>query len=86
MSPEYEVTLSPESMDVILSGPIPVLDELTSSDIRVLIDLTDYTTGLYQVEPLVELDMEDLLVESKLPASIEVEISNPADGTATPTP
>ena len=86
LSPEYEVTLSPESMDVILSGPIPVLDELTSSDIRVLIDLTDYTTGLYQVEPLVELDMEDLLVESKLPASIEVEISNPADGTATPTP
>ena len=84
--PEYNVTLSPESVDVILSGPIPVLDELSSSNIRVLIDLTDYTYGLYQLEPLVELDVDELLVESKLPASIEVEITSLDEATATPTP
>lgn len=84
LSPEYETSLSPSVVDVILTGPIPALDDLGSGDLRVLIDLTDYTAGTYQVEPLVELDVQEVLVESKLPASIEVEIVSP--GEATPTP
>jgi len=72
--PDYQVILSPDRVDVIFSGPIPTLDELDSGDVRVLIDLSDYTEGVYQVEPLVELDVSGVLVESKLPASIEVEI------------
>ena len=75
-----------DRVDVILSGPIPVLDELKSSDVRVLIDLTDYTEGVYQVEPRVELDSSEILVESKLPASIEVEILAMDAVTTTPTP
>ncbi|MDK2981154.1 MAG: hypothetical protein PWQ55_1501 [Chloroflexota bacterium] len=82
--PEYDVTLSPDRVDVILSGPIPTLDQLTSSDVRVLINLGDYTEGVYQLEPLVELDVTGILVESKLPASIEVEIMPVAGPTATP--
>ena len=82
--PDYDVTLSPDRVDVILSGPIPILDELTSSDVRVLINLADYTEGLYQLEPLVELDVTGILVESKLPASIEVEILPGIKATATP--
>jgi hypothetical protein len=69
---------------VILSGPIPTLDELTSSDVRVLINLAGYTEGVYQLEPLVELDVTGILVESKLPASIEVEIMPVAEPTAAP--
>lgn len=82
--PDYEVRLSPDRVDVILSGPIPTLDQLTSSDVRVLIDLTDYVEGVYQLEPLVELDVTGILVESKLPASIEVEILPLVEATATP--
>jgi YbbR domain-containing protein len=82
--PDYQVTLSPDRMDIILSGPIPMLDELKSSDVRVLIDLTDYTEGVYQLEPLVELDVNGILVESKLPASIEVEILPVTEAAATP--
>ena len=82
--PDYDVTLSPDRVDVILSGPIPILDELTSSDVRVLINLADYTEGVYQLEPLVELDVTGILVESKLPASIEVEIMPVVEPTATP--
>jgi YbbR domain-containing protein len=82
--PEYEVTLSPDRVDVILSGPIPTLDELKSSDVRVLINLADYTEGVYQLEPLVELNGTGILVESKLPASIEVEILPVVEPTATP--
>ncbi|BBB47544.1 CdaR family protein [Pelolinea submarina] len=82
--PDYNVTLSPDRVDVILSGPIPTLDQLSSSDVRVLINLSDYTEGVYQLEPLVELDVTGILVESKLPASIEVEIMPVVKPTAAP--
>jgi len=75
LQPDYDVTLSPDRVDVIFSGPIPTLDKLVSSNVRVIIDLSDYTEGTYQIEPRVEVDVEDVLVESKLPASIEVEIT-----------
>jgi YbbR domain-containing protein len=75
LQPDYDVTLSPDRVDVIFSGPIPTLDKLVSSNVRVIIDLTDYTEGTYQIEPRVEVDVNDILVESKLPASIEVEIA-----------
>jgi YbbR domain-containing protein len=82
--PDYNVTLSPDRVDVILSGPIPTLDQLSSSDVRVLINLSGYTEGVYQLEPLVELDVTGILVESKLPASIEVEIMPVVEPTTAP--
>lgn len=82
--PDYEASLSPDRVDVILSGPIPELDQLKTSDVRVLIDLTDFEQGLYQLEPLVEVGLGGILVESKLPASIEVEIQPLRSGTPAP--
>jgi len=73
--PDLQVESSPDRVDVIFSGPLPTLDRLKISDIRVLIDLTNKTPGIYQVEPLVEINIPDVLVESILPATIEVEIS-----------
>lgn len=73
--PEYEVEVSPDRVDVIFSGPLPTLDQLKISDIRVLIDLTDKISGIYQLEPQVEITIPDVLVESILPATIEVEIT-----------
>lgn len=73
--PEYEMEVSPDRVDVIFSGPLPTLDQLKISDIRVLIDLTDKIPGIYQLEPQVEITIPDILVESILPATIEVEIT-----------
>jgi len=75
LSQDYEFSLSPDRVDVILSGPLPELDGLKTSDVRVLIDLTDYTEGTYQLEPMVELAIPGILVESKLPEIIEVTIT-----------
>lgn len=74
--PDFEMEVSPDRVDVIFSGPLPTLDKLKISDIRVLIDLTDKTLGIYQLEPQVEINIPDVLVESILPATIEVEISS----------
>jgi len=73
--PEYQYKISPESVDVILSGPLPDLDALRTGDVRVVLDLTEYLPGVYQVNPQVQIEVPGILVESILPAVIEVEIT-----------
>jgi len=84
LSPELETKLSPTSVDVIVSGPVLLLDKLGPRDIKVTIDLTGVVPGTYQLAPRVSLSIDELRVESILPGSIEV-IVEPAP-TPTPTP
>ena len=81
LSPELGASLSPETVNIIISGPLPVLDALQPGDIRVVIDLADTAIGTYQLVPRVEVNGLELRVESVLPGSIEVTV-----GLATPTP
>jgi len=74
VSPLYQTVLSPDRMDIILSGPLPELDALKASDVRILLDLTDKTPGTYQIVPQVQVGNSGILVESILPTTIEVEI------------
>jgi YbbR domain-containing protein len=66
---------SPETVDVILSGPIPLLDTLKASDVRVFVDMTDDPVGTYQRTPQVEIKIPEIRVQSILPGSIEVIIT-----------
>jgi YbbR domain-containing protein len=84
LNPEFGAELSPKNVNIILSGPLPLLDRIKPGDIRVIIDLQNVTTGKYQLVPRVELTISDLRVESVLPGSIEVVVGPP--GTATPVP
>jgi YbbR domain-containing protein len=76
---------SPQVVDVILSGPLPVLDKITARDLRVMIDLTGVGPGTYKKEPKVQLTITDIQVQSILPASIEVTVITKT-GTPTVTP
>ena len=67
--------VAPETVDVILSGPLPLLEDLTSEDIRVYVELTEENIGTYQRLPVVELAIDEIAVESILPVSVEVTIS-----------
>ncbi len=78
--------VSPLTVDVIISGPLPVLDALTPQDVIVSVDVTGLTPGTYQLKPKVETLVGNVLVESILPSTIEVVISIPATPTATPKP
>jgi Uncharacterized protein conserved in bacteria len=73
----------PQTVDVIISGPVPVLDALTSKDITVFVDCNGLGVGDYQLEPKVDPSVDHVLVESILPSTVEVVIAPPA--TATPT-
>jgi len=70
-----ESSISPEVVDVILSGPLPLLDELMPEDVRVIIDLADDIVGVYQRVPEVQISIDEITVESVLPGSLEVTIT-----------
>jgi YbbR domain-containing protein len=76
--------LSPQTVDIILSGPLPILDSLAMSDVHVQVDLTGLLPGTYQLTPKVTLLQQNLIVESILPGTVEVVIAK--IGAATPTP
>ena len=76
--------LSPQTVDIILSGPLPILDSLAISDVRVQVDLTGLAPGTYQLTPKVSIAQQGLTVESILPGTVEVIITSPS--TFTPTP
>lgn len=84
LNSRFSAQISPPSVDVILSGPLPLLDKLTPADIRVLLDLTDLGIGTHQLEPKIEILIPDIQVESINPLAIEVIIGPPLTPTRNP--
>ena len=80
----WHAQVAPDTVDVILSGPLPLLDTLSSQEVRVVINVTDLTEGTHQLEPDVEILVSDITVESILPGTVEVVLSQTPFGTATP--
>lgn len=80
---DLSVELSPEMVDVIFTGPLPVLYNLTPASVRVALDLTGLEPGGYQLTPVVDLLPEGVQVVSILPEAVEVMVS--VAPTATPT-
>ena len=78
--------VSPATVDVIVSGPLPLLDLITTQDVRVTVDLTGLQPGTHQVTPQVEVLISNVSVESILPTTIEVVITAAGVPTATPNP
>ena len=74
----------PESVNVIVSGPLPVLDVLRPEDLRFTVDVTGLGVGSWQLIPKQDPVSGNVLVESILPSTVEVVIS--IQGTATTTP
>jgi YbbR domain-containing protein len=85
LSPGLEVAIAPATVDVILSGPVPVLNVLEPSDIRVKVDLTDFTPGIYQITPIVDFLPEGVQTISIIPDTVEVTITYAPTPTPTPT-
>lgn len=66
----------PEKVNVILSGPMPVLEKLFVNDVRVLVNLTGILPGVYTMEPVVSLNIPGLTIESISPATFEISITS----------
>jgi YbbR domain-containing protein len=68
-------TASPTAVDIILSGPLPALQELEPSDVRTVLNLFGLTRGTHKVTPEVVLpEGLGLEVKSIVPDIVEVTI------------
>lgn len=83
LGPGLAATASPAKVDVLLFGPLPVLDTLQEADVRVILDLTGLGIGTYQIPPQISLLPDQLRAASLLPSQVEVVITR--GGTPTPT-
>lgn len=83
---DLNVQISPTSVDIILSGPLPILDTLTRQSVRVTVDLTGLGEGTYQLAPVVEVLVSNIAAESILPNTIEISLTPLDASTPTPTP
>lgn len=72
--PIYAAAISPETVDVILSGPVPILDTMEPEDVRVIVNVADLGLGIYQLELRVDVIPDRINVESIIPSTVEVEI------------
>lgn len=75
---DLEATTSPATVDVILSGPIPILDTLRPQDIRVTVDVNNLSVGTYQLIPAVQILTSNINVESVNPGAVEVVLTRKA--------
>ena len=74
------VQISPDSVDVIMSGPLPVLDSLTRENVKVMLDLLHLVPGSYDIEPSIIVSGPDVIkTDTILPAFIRVNISEQAN-------
>ena len=67
-------TVSPESVDIVLNGPLPRLNNLTEDDVRVLVDVSGLPAGVTQLTPRVIVP-DGITAQSVLPATVQVELA-----------
>lgn len=80
-----EAQISPETVDVFLSGPVAILNSLTEEDVRVFADLTEYSElGKHLVELTVEILPDRVQLDSINPTTVEVNLNIQLTPIATP--
>lgn len=79
-----DAQVSPATVDVILSGPLPVLNSLSRQDVHVIVDVTGRAPGSYQLTPTVQTLASGVSVESLLPGTVEVIVTPKAVPTTKP--
>lgn len=67
--------ISPEYISVIVSGPLYLLNQLTSGQVHVSVDVSGRQAGMYQLTPVAEVTISDLRIESILPGTIEIQLT-----------
>ncbi len=67
--------ISPESVNLILAGPLAILESLAPGDVRLLVDVSELEAGPHLLGPRVEILPEDVEVLSVTPSSVEIVIS-----------
>jgi YbbR domain-containing protein len=68
--------VSPQSVQVILSGPLPILQTLQRTDVQIIVDAPRCEAGTYQAVLRAENVPDKIRVESIVPATAEIIVSD----------
>lgn len=74
LSSVFTVTILPEKVNIIISGPLNILEAMNPNDLRVILDLTDYEAGTYTIEPKYLLNFPEIQLESISPTTFKIMI------------
>jgi|YNPBryantNP2012_1023418.scaffolds.fasta_scaffold00681_3 YbbR domain-containing protein len=73
LGPGLTCTISPATIEIVMSGPMPLLDTLDVDDVRAVLDLFNLGVGVHQLEPHIVVP-EGITAQSILPVNVQVEI------------
>lgn len=85
LPPELVAAISPAVVDIIVQGPLPLLETLTPASFRLVVDLTNFTEGVYQIMPVLDLIPDDVQLQAIIPETVEVTITLAPTPTPRPT-
>ena len=71
---DLDYVINPNEVEILVRGPIPLLQNLSENDITVLVDLFNLDAGVYRLEPSV-ITSDQLTVGSIIPDIIEVTLT-----------
>ena len=83
LAPQFTATLSPESVDVYLSGPLVQLQSLGADQIEVTVNLVDLGEGSHQLTPTVIVPA-GVEIKGLVPEAVAVQVVGPAPTPAPP--
>lgn len=73
---EFDVTIEPENVRVVLFGPLPTLDALPEQEVSATLDIFGLEVGTHELEPAVDFPDRGLELRSIQPALITVNITH----------
>ncbi len=73
LSPDMSATPGVETVVLILSGPLAVMEQLQAEDVDVVLDLTNLMPGDYTIIPVVEVP-QGVIIQNVIPEAISVRI------------
>jgi YbbR domain-containing protein len=85
LTPGYFALFSPENVQVIVTGPLPLLDILEEGQVQVFVNLEDLGIGVHAVETEVIVFDDQLEFQNPIPAIIQVTITDTPPPTPTAT-
>jgi YbbR domain-containing protein len=84
LAPDLTATSNPPVVNVILTGPVPILNTLGPSDVRVVVDLNGFTAGTYALAPSVTILPDQVQQVSMIPSTVTITIAPAPTPTRTP--
>ncbi len=73
---ELAAEISPDTVEVILAGPLPILQKITPTDVQIVADAPRCEPGTYQSELRAQNVPDRITVESIVPGTAEVILKN----------